>query len=584
MEGGERKHCVFSEASPGKAAEARGGTCVFCSRERMLDAVLDPRPYKRKNIVSALNKFKKKDDEIHLSARGRLESNLSREQCDGIFTPFTPKKLCIGMAGQLCTRSATGGAARKAKGRLRCAGCEKATRDAVAAKHRVEMDARLKSEFAKWRPLYVAKAIMLGTALERVERREEVMKLARRIAEGVPESVALAMSRGELRAAALDADRADGQTVKDGLTKMLREILEKYPRSVALRKRLARLAKKVRVEAARAGRLTRHVLSIQREARDRERKRLARNEKKRAEDKRPKEEEKRVKKNKKKPAARRPASSSSEAEVAASTPPFAEEKPATRNDLIGAIMPALVTALAQGRRWEAPPTQGGVSSGPTFAVESAGESREDAVSPAAPAPSALPSETPSATEVGAAVGTPEPGAQPGKQVAAGTPTPATLARTLNIKHGTAEAWLRLLRNQHTSLPRSSSAASTPPATMAEVAAGRRAALVAAGDGKRARAGAEDPAHGAGGAGEPAADLSRPIAGRALPAGPRGAVRAIPPPEGTPFAEILAGVHPDYQPHPKYGWFRPLSAGDAQSFVDWTHEVMADKKKTRRVDG
>ena len=373
-QGDDTVDCVFSPACPGKVAFPHGGRCVFCCPDRMLAATQET--WKKKHLVSALNKFKKKNDDVYLLAVHRLRSHLSTEQFKAA---VTPRNRCIGAGDQLCTRSANGdgGPAWAGKGRTLCSGCEKETGEAEAAKHLAEMGARLadacgrleasrvqemlaqvdvaeycqdsarqelvqdiarelpneifevtldtaaraalrssdwnpyryksirtvlikvldcmeqaagaadarplirprpadeasalREALAAWPARDAAATLIQGTALERVGRREGVMKLARPIAEAVPEGVAFAMRNSDgngktgLRAAALDAGRAhqmNGEAIKTGLLGMLLELLDKYPDAVAMQNELADLAKTQPVEPTPDCRLTRRIRSI----------------------------------------------------------------------------------------------------------------------------------------------------------------------------------------------------------------------------------------------------------------------------------------------------------------------------------
>ena len=101
QQGADTLSCVFSRHFPGSVAHPNGRRCVFCCPERMLAAVQDPK--KKKILVSALNKFKEKNEAVHQLAVGRLRSHLSTEQFKAAVAPIN---LCIGGVGaQPCTRS-----------------------------------------------------------------------------------------------------------------------------------------------------------------------------------------------------------------------------------------------------------------------------------------------------------------------------------------------------------------------------------------------------------------------------------------------------------------------------------------------
>ena len=128
----------------------------------------------------------------------------------------------------------------------------------------------LREALAAWPARDAAATLIQGTALERTDRRE-LMKVARSIAEALPEGVAFAMkdsdgnSREGLRAAALDADRAhqmNREAVKTELLGMLLETLDKYPDAVALQNHLVDVAKTHPVHPAPDCRLTRRLGSI----------------------------------------------------------------------------------------------------------------------------------------------------------------------------------------------------------------------------------------------------------------------------------------------------------------------------------
>ena len=138
-QGDNTEDCIFSPAFPGTPAYPHGGACVFCIPERALEAAQDAK--KKKHIVSALNKFKEKNNDVYERALGRLRAHLTTEQFKAA---VTPKNCCVGAGDELCTRSSKGdgGPARATKGKL-CSGCALEQQETEKAQLEVERHARL---------------------------------------------------------------------------------------------------------------------------------------------------------------------------------------------------------------------------------------------------------------------------------------------------------------------------------------------------------------------------------------------------------------------------------------------------------
>ena len=113
--------CVFSIARPGQRARSAGLRCVFCSPERMREAVRHPAQLQ--NLKAHLNKFAKKAGWVHLRAHERLQRHLPRSSYKKV---LTPKHCCEGSGDELCIFSCArpGQPARLAPGASQCSWCD----------------------------------------------------------------------------------------------------------------------------------------------------------------------------------------------------------------------------------------------------------------------------------------------------------------------------------------------------------------------------------------------------------------------------------------------------------------------------